>query len=217
LGKMELKCVGEPPEGNQFGVAFIAGPGIKHCSLGNYSGTIAAAAATTGGAAGVEDVTATAALGEAAKKITRREAQCCHDFGKYPTLGLNGNDEFWDFSSLVDKRKQVVFVGIELLPQSDATEKESNLKQAQTCSSDVDVPGDSPTIRSASTTCSVVDDAEQFQEEQFHFGQSPKTALLGPLPGLELIGLGPPPGLELIRLGLPPGLDLIGSPPGLVD
>jgi len=147
-------------------------------------------------------VTTTAASGEAAKRITRRETQCSHDFSKYPTFGLTGNDEFWDFSSLVDKKKRAVFIGIELLSQSDATEN--------------DVPGDSHTICNASTTCSVVDDAEQFQEEQFRLDQLPKAAVLGPPPGLELIGLGPPPGLELIRLGPPPGLDLIGPPPGLV-
>merc|ERR1719464_1533234 len=72
----------------------------------------------------------------------KREAQCSHDFNKYATLGLHGNDEFWDFSSLVDKKKRAVFIGIELLPQSDATENESNLEQSQTCSSDADVPGD---------------------------------------------------------------------------
>jgi len=203
VGKMELKCVGEPPEGNRFRVAFLAGPGVKHGSLGNNGGTITTTVATTSGAAGVEDVTTTAAPGEAARRISRREAQCSHDFGKYPTLGLNGNDEFWDFSSLVDKKKQVVFIGIEMLPQSDATENESNLEQAQTCSSDEDVPQDSHATWSSSTICSVVDDAEQLQEEQFHL--LPKAAIRGPPPGLELIGLGPPP-----------GLDLTGPPPGLV-
>ena len=29
LGKMELKCLGEPPDGNPFRVAFLAGPGVK--------------------------------------------------------------------------------------------------------------------------------------------------------------------------------------------
>jgi len=204
LGNMELKCVGEPPEGNRFRVAFLAGPGVKHGSLGNNSGTITTVATTSG-----------AAPGEAARRTTRRKAQS-HDFGTYPTLGLNRNDEFWDFSSLVDKKNQVVFIGIEMLPQSDATENESNLEQAQTCSSDVDVPRDSHATWSSSTTCSVVDDAEQFQEEPFHLDQLPKATILGPPLGLELIGLGPPPGLELIRLGPPPGLDLIGPPPGLV-
>jgi len=156
LGKIELKCVGEPPEGNRFRVAFLAGPGVKHGSLGNNSGTITTVATTSG-----------AAPGEAARRITRREEQSSHDFGKYPTLGLNGNDEFWDFSSLVDKKKQVVFIGIEMLPQSDATENESNLEQAHTCSSYVYVPRDAHATWSSSTTCSVVDDAEQFQEEPF--------------------------------------------------
>merc|ERR1719495_1816910 len=43
LGKMELKCMGEPPEGNRFRVAFLAGPGVKHVSLGNNSVTLPAA------------------------------------------------------------------------------------------------------------------------------------------------------------------------------
>jgi len=117
---------------------------------------------------------------------------------------------------LVDKKKRAVFIGVELLPQSDSTENESNLEQAQSCLSDVDVPEDSCTICSASTTCSVVDDAEQFQEEQFRLDQLQKAMILGPPPGLELIGLGPPPGLELTRLGPPPGLAFIKRPPGLV-
>jgi len=216
LGKMELKCMGEPPEGNRFRVAFLAGPGVKHASLANDSGTITTTVATTSVAAGVGDVTTTAASGEAAKRITRRETQCSHDFSKYPTFGLTGNDEFWDFSSLVDKKKRAVFIGIELLPQSHATENESNLEQAQTCSSHVDVPGDSHTISSASTTCSVVDDAEQFQKGQFRLDQLPNATVLGPPLGLALIGRGPPPGLELLRLGPPPGLDLIAPPPDLV-
>jgi len=216
LGKMELKCMGESPKGNRFRVAFLAGPGVKHASLGNNGGTVTTTAATTQGAAGVGDVTTTAASSEAAKRITRRETRCSHDFGKYPTFGLNGNDEFWDFSSLLDKKKRAVFIGIELLPQSHATENESNLEQAQTCSSHVDVPGDSHTICSASTTCSVVDDAEQFQKGQFRLDQLPNATVLGPPLGLALIGRGPPPGLELLRLGPPPGLDLIAPPPDLV-
>jgi len=79
LCNMELACVGEPPEGNRFRVAFLVGPGVTHDSLGNNSGTIATVATTSG-----------AALGEAARRITRREAQHSHDFGKYPTLGPTG-------------------------------------------------------------------------------------------------------------------------------
>jgi len=199
LCNMELACVGEPPEGNRFRVAFLVGPGVTHDSLGNNSGTIATVATTSG-----------AALGEAARRITRREAQHSHDFGKYPTLGPNGNDEFWDFSSLVDKKTQLVFIGIEMLPQSDATEDESNLDQAHTCSSDVYVPRYSHAAWSSSTTCSVVNDADQCQEEPFHLDQLPETTILGPPLGLELIGLGPPPGLDLIGLGPPPGLDVSG-------
>jgi hypothetical protein len=195
LGKMELKCVGEPPEGSRFRVAFLAGPGVKH---------------------GVEDVTTSASL-EAARRITRREAHC-HDFGKYPTCGLNGTDEFWDFSSLVDKKKRAVFVGVEMLPQCDASEKEPNLEQGQACSAEIDAPEDAHTSWSTSTpTGSAVADAEQVQEEQFRIHRLLKPAILGPPLGLELIGLGPPPGLELVRPGPPPGLELIrpGPPPGL--
>merc|ERR1719495_2600803 len=57
LGKMELKCMGEPPEGSRFRVAFLAGPGVKHASLGNDSGTITTTAAATSVAAGAGDVT----------------------------------------------------------------------------------------------------------------------------------------------------------------
>jgi len=210
LGKMELKCMGEPPEGTRLRVAFLAGPGIKQGSLGKINGTITTAA-TTSVAARVEDVTTIAACGEAAKRMMRREAQSSHDFGKHPTLGLNGDDEIWDFSSLVDKKKHTVFIGIEMLPQSDAIEKEPNLEQTQTCLPEIDVPGDSHTILSASNvTSSAVDDAEQLQGK-FRLCQLLKAAIIGPPPGLDLIGLGPPPGLELIRLGSPPGLDFAGE------
>ena len=60
LGKMELKCMGEPPEGTRLRVAFLAGPGVKHGSLGKINGTITTAA-TTSVAARVEDVTTIAA------------------------------------------------------------------------------------------------------------------------------------------------------------
>jgi len=194
LGKMELKCVGEPPEGNPFRIAFLAGPGVRHSSLGNHSGTITTTtAATTSDVAGGMEATTTSATGEAARRMTRREAQCSHDFSKYPTVGLTGKDEFWDFSSLVDKKKHIVFIGIEMLPQSDAIKNKPNLEQAQICSSEMDVPGDSHTIWHTSNP----DDAEQFQEKQFRIRQLAKAATLGPPPGLELIGLGPP-GLELI-------------------
>jgi len=175
-GRIELKCVGEPPEGNRFRVSFLAGPGVKHSSLADKSGTITTTAAN-----------ATAAPGKAARRMVRREAQCSHDFSEYPTFGLNGKDEFWDFSSLVDKKKQAVFIGIEMLPQSDATENKPNLEHAQTCSSEMDVPGDSHTSWSTSPTD---DAAEQFQEEPFRFRQVAKAAILEPPPGLELIGLG---------------------------
>jgi len=49
--------------------------------------------------------------------IMRREIRCSHNFVKKPTFGLSGKDEFWDFSSLVDKKKRAVFIGIQLLPQ----------------------------------------------------------------------------------------------------
>jgi len=87
--------MGELPEGSRFQVAFLAGPGVKHASLDKHSGIITTTtAATTRGVAGVGDVTTIAASGEAAKRITRRETGCSHDFGKYATIGLNGNDEF---------------------------------------------------------------------------------------------------------------------------
>jgi len=195
LGKMELKCVGEPPEGTRFRVAFLAGPGVKHDGLGNNSGIIS---------------------GEPAKRMRRRETQSSHDFGKHPTLGLNGNDDIWDFSSLVDKKKHIVFIGIEMLQQRDATEKGPNLEHAQTCSPEIDVSGYSRRIWSAShATGSAVDDAEQLQE-QFRFRQLLKAAMLGSPSGLGLIGFGPPPGLEMIGLGPPPGLDLIVHSPVIV-
>eukprot|EP00419_Tripos_fusus_P079093 CAMPEP_0172940696 /NCGR_PEP_ID=MMETSP1075-20121228/224168_1 /TAXON_ID=2916 /ORGANISM="Ceratium fusus, Strain PA161109" /LENGTH=398 /DNA_ID=CAMNT_0013802101 /DNA_START=39 /DNA_END=1235 /DNA_ORIENTATION=+ len=126
-GKMELKCAGKPPEGNPLRVAMLAGPGVRQHSLGgNNSGNVATTvAATSQAAAGVEDLRTTAAPGEAARRMTRREAQYNHDFGKHPTFAFSGHDEFWDFSSLVDKRKQVVFIGIEMFPEKDASERES--------------------------------------------------------------------------------------------
>merc|ERR1719215_1613624 len=50
LGKMELKCLGEPPDGNPFRVAFLAGPGVKRGNHGNNRGTMTTTAATTKGA-----------------------------------------------------------------------------------------------------------------------------------------------------------------------
>jgi len=131
-GKMELKCAGEPPEGNPVRVAMLAGPGVRQHSLGgNNNGNVATTiAATSQTAAGVEDVRTTAAPGEAARRMTRREAQYNHDFGKHPTFAFSGQDELWDFSSLVDKRKQVVFIGIELFPQQDASEREPKVERA---------------------------------------------------------------------------------------
>eukprot|EP00419_Tripos_fusus_P064835 CAMPEP_0172931128 /NCGR_PEP_ID=MMETSP1075-20121228/219340_1 /TAXON_ID=2916 /ORGANISM="Ceratium fusus, Strain PA161109" /LENGTH=319 /DNA_ID=CAMNT_0013792445 /DNA_START=24 /DNA_END=979 /DNA_ORIENTATION=+ len=109
-GKMELKCAGEPVEGDRFKVAFLVGPGVKQ-----YSSLRATAAATD----------ETGLMGEAAdpaKKIDRRETQSSHDFGKYPMLGLTGDKEFWDFGSLQDKKKQLIHIGVEMLPQKSASE-----------------------------------------------------------------------------------------------
>jgi hypothetical protein len=216
-GKMELKCEGAPPEGTQFRVAMLAGPGVKHHSLGNNNGAVVTTiAATTCDAARVEDVITTAAPGEAAKRASRREAQCNHDFGKYSTFAFSGHDEFWDFSSLVDKKKHAIFIGIEMLPQEVATEKELEVEQSQVRLPEIEILGNSKyTCSAITTTCTVgyvADDADKFSEEYVCKRRRTIASMLGPPPGLELIR--PHPGLELI--GPPPGLELIGLPPGLV-
>jgi len=47
LGTMELKCLGEPPKGNRFPVGFLPGPGVRHASLDNSSGTVTTTTAAT--------------------------------------------------------------------------------------------------------------------------------------------------------------------------
>lgn len=142
-GKMELKCAGEPDEGDRFRVAFLAGPGVKQ-----YSFRTAASA--------TDDTEA----GDPAKKMVRRETPSCHDFGKYPIFGLTGEQEFWDFGSLLDKKKTSVHIGVEMMPES--------------------------TIWSVSTADA---DDDEFQNEQFLQAQQNEKLSIGAPPGLERVEL----------------------------
>mmetsp|Transcript_56257 Transcript_56257/g.108575 ORF Transcript_56257/g.108575 Transcript_56257/m.108575 type:complete len:238 (+) Transcript_56257:76-789(+) len=146
-GKMELKCAGEPVEGDRFKVAFLVGPGVKQ-----YSSLRATAAATD----------ETGLMGEAAdpaKKIDRRETQSSHDFGKYPLLGLPAEYEMWDFGSLQDKKKQLIHIGVEMLPQ---------------CSVSDDKPDGIATREPDATD--VLEDIEDFEEKEFFEAEEKKKA-----------------------------------------
>jgi len=155
-GKMELKCAGEPGEGDRFRVAFLAGPGVKQYSL---------RAATT------DETGVTGEAGDPAKKMVRRLTPSCHDFGKYPIFGLAGDEEMWDFGSLLDKKKQLVHIGVEMLPQS--------LPQGSVWSQPTAVPGD-----------------DDYQNAQFEKSQNKSGKVETGAPKVEI---GAPPGLELER------------------
>mmetsp|Transcript_56183 Transcript_56183/g.111661 ORF Transcript_56183/g.111661 Transcript_56183/m.111661 type:complete len:272 (-) Transcript_56183:75-890(-) len=180
-GKMELKCAGEPVEGDRFKVAFLVGPGVKQYSLN-------ATAATT------DETVSMGETGDPAKKIDRRETQSSHDFGKYPLLGLPAEYEMWDFGSLQDKKKQLIHIGVEMLPQKSASEHKpheeklnENIESTSTITLDKK-DDNSDNILSCSTRAP--DDVE-FEEMEFLASEERKKATLQ---GKVMDG---PPGLKL--------------------
>jgi len=181
-GKMELKCAGEPPEFSIFKVAFLAGPGVKQYSL-RASGAMA------------DDLIGGEAGDPAKKTMDRRETPTSHDFGKYPTFGLTGANEYWNFGSLLDKKKNVIHVGVEMIPQnigSNDDKPSANNPSENTPNDNIDTASTAiPSQQDSQQTAASESDLqamEAHEDQQFRLSEARKAGLpvVGPPPGLEM-------------------------------